>query len=254
MTWFNPKIYNRENLTKEARSEMDYWCKTVVNNVLNAKFNFCEDGTGSETFDKMRSEIVDNFCQYLILQIAHTFNDNIVASIEADNHDKDVEEVENPTSYIDLVDDILMECGEYDDVFVQLDEGAKMPNRAHTADAGYDLYTPNDVTIKAGSSAVIDTGVHIAIPEGYFGKLESKSGLNVNHSVVSLGGVIDSGYTGSIKVKIYNMDDTEPIEFKAGQKIVQLIIQPCLLTQLTPTDKLNGNTERGDNGFGSTGQ
>lgn len=135
---------------------------------------------------------------------------------------------------------------------IKLDDNALLPVRAHKTDAGIDLLTPVDVVIKSNSSAVIDTGVHIAIPEGYFGKLESKSGLNVNHNVVCLGGVIDCGYTGSIKVKLYNLGD-EPMTFKRGNKVVQLIIQPCLLPDLLVVDSL-GDTERGDNGFGSTGE
>lgn len=135
---------------------------------------------------------------------------------------------------------------------IKLDDNALLPTRGHNTDAGLDLLTPADVVIKANDSAVIDTGVHIAIPEGYFGKLESKSGLNVNHNVVCLGGVIDCGYTGSIKVKLYNLSD-EPMNFKRGNKVVQLIIQPCLLPDLLVVDNLE-DTERGNNGFGSTGE
>ena len=133
-----------------------------------------------------------------------------------------------------------------------LDYGAFQPARGHAADAGIDLKTPQNVKIPAKGSAKIDTGVHIAIPEGYFGKLESKSGLNVSHDVVSLGGVIDSGYTGSIVVKLYNLGE-EDYEFRAGDKIVQLIIQPCVIPEIAITDRLK-KTERGDSGFGSTGK
>lgn len=135
---------------------------------------------------------------------------------------------------------------------IMIDDNAFIPVRAHDTDAGIDLMTPVDVVIKANDSAVIDTGVHVAIPEGYFGKLESKSGLNVNHNVVCLGGVIDCGYTGSIKVKLYNLGD-EPMSFKRGNKIVQMIIQPCSLTSFCIVDSLE-DTERGNNGFGSTGE
>ena len=132
-----------------------------------------------------------------------------------------------------------------------LDDGAIMPERAHAEDAGMDLRTNEDITIMPGGSAVIDTGVHMAIPEGYFGKLESKSGLNVKHGIVSCGGVIDCGYTGPIKVKLYNLGDKE-YHFHAGDKIAQIIIQPCLLCNVEQTDILE-ETERGDGGFGSTG-
>lgn len=135
---------------------------------------------------------------------------------------------------------------------INLDEGAYIPVRGYDADAGLDLRTPKNVVIYPNSSAIIDTGVHVQIQQGYFGKLESKSGLNVNHNIVSLGGVIDSGYTGSIIVKLYNLGKYKYV-FEKGDKIVQLIIQPCLLPTLEIVDKFE-ETQRGDSGFGSTGK
>ena len=85
---------------------------------------------------------------------------------------------------------------------VKLDDGAFAPESAHTADAGYDLRTPNPVHIRGGGYAIIDTGVHVQIPEGYVGFLKSKSGLNVKCHLTGEG-VIDSGYTGSIVTKLY---------------------------------------------------
>jgi deoxyuridine 5'-triphosphate nucleotidohydrolase len=133
---------------------------------------------------------------------------------------------------------------------VKLDEGAKMPTRAHPEDAGLDLYARETQTIR--NSAVFDTGVHLAIHRGFFGKIESKSGLNVNYGVVSCGGVIDSGYTGSIKVKLYNLGN-EDYTVKKGDKIAQLIIQPCVAPELEEVEDLD-DTPRGDKGFGSTGR
>lgn len=135
---------------------------------------------------------------------------------------------------------------------IKLDKGALVPVRAHETDAGLDLLTPFGIVIPANGSAVIDTGVHIELPKGYYGKLESKSGLNVKESVVSLGGVIDEGYTGSIKVKLYNFGDM-PYFFIKGEKVVQLIIQPYATPELEIVDEL-GDTDRGDNGFGSSGR
>lgn len=133
-----------------------------------------------------------------------------------------------------------------------LDDGAYLPEKAHEADAGYDLRTPIPVRIPARGSETIDTGVHIAIPEGFFGKLESKSGLNVKHNIVSLGGVIDAGYTGSIVVKLYNLGKQDYI-FQTGEKIVQMIIQPYANFKLEQVKTLE-DTERGDKGFGSSGR
>jgi len=137
---------------------------------------------------------------------------------------------------------------------VKLDAGAYAPTRAHKTDAGLDLYTPVDVTILAkGGSAVIDTGAHVELPHKAYGKIESKSGLNTKHGIVSCGGVIDEGYTGSIKVKLYNFS-RQPYTFRKGDKIAQLIVQPCVYVDVTVVDELTTGTERGDNGFGSTGR
>lgn len=150
---------------------------------------------------------------------------------------------------------------------IKLSKGAVAPTRAHTYDAGMDLYTPEDVEIPASTckchydgdyggcvhvgSAVIDTGVHLAIPEGFVGLIKSKSGLNVKQGLTGEG-VIDAHYTGSICVKLYNHTD-EVYYFKAGDKIAQLVIVPCLLPRLELVDHLE-ETDRGDNGFGSTGR
>ena len=137
-------------------------------------------------------------------------------------------------------------------VHVTLDDGARAPEFAHTQDAGLDVFSREDKTVPARGSAVFDTGVHIQIPDGYFGELKSKSGLNVNHNITSTG-VIDAGYTGSMRVKLYNHGDTD-YEVKTGDKISQLIIQPYYKCAIKVTDSLPDNTERGNNGFGSTGR
>lgn len=129
---------------------------------------------------------------------------------------------------------------------------AKLPDRAHPADAGADLFTPVDVSIPAHSDTYIDTGVAVQIPEGYYGKIESKSGLGIKHGITAFGGVIDSGYTGSIVVKLTNQSYAT-YHFNEGDKIAQLIIQPCLACSFEKTETLK-ETERGDNGFGSTGK
>lgn len=139
---------------------------------------------------------------------------------------------------------------------VMLDKGAKMPTRAHETDAGLDLYMPDmddcswDV-IPAHGSLIIDTGVHVLIPEGYVGMIKSKSGLNVKYGITSEG-VIDAGYTGSIVVKLYNHSDNE-IAVECGDKISQLVILPIITPTVKLVDKFP-DTDRGDSGFGSTGR
>lgn len=135
---------------------------------------------------------------------------------------------------------------------VVLDEGAYLPEKAHRADAGYDLRTPKKVVIRRHESVCIDTGVHMQIPDGWYGQLFGKSGLNVKHDIVSLGGTIDSSYTGSIVVKLYNLGEEDYV-FEAGDKIVQIVLMPCGNFYMTQVDELE-ETERGDNGFGSTGK
>lgn len=136
---------------------------------------------------------------------------------------------------------------------VFLDEGAILPTRAHETDAGLDLYSPKWGYIAPGRSEVIDTGVHVRLPKNTFGKLESKSGLNVNYGVVCCGGVIDEGYTGSIKVKMYNLSD-QGYAFYVGDKIVQLIVQPCVYEPVEQVEEWSNDTARADRGFGSTGK
>jgi dUTP pyrophosphatase len=133
---------------------------------------------------------------------------------------------------------------------VMLDPGAKMPTRAHDLDAGYDLYSMEDVWISAGCSEVFDTGVHVEIPAGYVGFLKSKSGLNVKRGLLGEG-VIDAGYTGSICVKLYNHGSSD-VRICKGQKISQIVFLPIITPELELVDSLE-DTERGEGGFGSTG-
>lgn len=154
---------------------------------------------------------------------------------------------------------------------IMLDKGAKMPTRAHPWDAGLDLYAPEDNAVPGGvcvayhndiinrdytgkvlsGSTVIDTGVHVEIPEGCVGFIKSKSGLMVNHGITT-DGTIDSHYTGSIKVKLLN-HSSKRYDIKAGDKVAQLVILKCELPELELADSLE-ETDRGDGGFGSTGR
>lgn len=132
-----------------------------------------------------------------------------------------------------------------------LDDGAYTPIRAHRDDAGLDLRSPVDVVVKSLDSATIDTGVHVRIPENCAGLMVSKSGLNVNHDITSTG-LIDSGYTGSIRVKLYN-HGLEDYQVHKGDKISQLVVFPVLLPDMVLVNDL-GESDRGDNGFGSSGK
>lgn len=134
---------------------------------------------------------------------------------------------------------------------IKLDNGAKVPTRAHELDAGYDLYARYSECVPAGGSALFDTGVHMEIPKGYVGFLKSKSGLNVKSGLLGEG-VIDAGYTGSIVVKLYNHGTVDQY-FNPGNKIAQIVLLPIFTPDLEVVDELT-ETERGENGFGSTGK
>lgn len=134
---------------------------------------------------------------------------------------------------------------------VMLDEGAFLPTRAHSTDAGMDLYAMESQIVPAKESAIFDTGVHIELPTGTVGMLKSKSGLNVKYGITSEG-VIDVGYTGSIVAKLYNNSGKDYLVNK-GDKITQLVIMPILTPDIEVVDNLE-DTERGTGGFGSTGR
>ena len=134
----------------------------------------------------------------------------------------------------------------------KLDEGAYIPTRAHSKDAGLDLYARETQNIPAGQSAVFDTGVHIQLPPSTAGILISKSGLNVKHDLTSTG-LIDEGYDGSIAVKLYNHGGA-PYTVVAGDKISQLVIVPVVYADVELVEDFGVQTARGSNGFGSTGK
>lgn len=134
---------------------------------------------------------------------------------------------------------------------IKLDQGAFMPERAHETDAGLDIRSPESFLLPAGKSMKVDSGLHVELPPGTVGMLKSRSGLNVKCGVLSEG-VIDEGYTGSICIKLYNHGEN-PCFINRGDKISQLVVIPCLRPVLQLVDQLD-ETERGGNGFGSTGR
>ena len=157
-------------------------------------------------------------------------------------------------------DNTCHEFAEDNRLRVVLDEGAIMPTRAYSTDAGLDIYAPYDVNIPGSwkgieaaslGSVVVDTGVHIEIPVGFVGMVKSKSGLNFKKDLITEG-VVDAGYTGSIRLKIYNMG-WRPQTIKKGEKLTQLVIMPIITPDLKLVDKLE-DSERGNGGFGSTGK
>lgn len=132
---------------------------------------------------------------------------------------------------------------------IKLDKGAQAPVRMHPKDAGFDLKSPERVLIPAKSFMFIDTGVHIELPHGTVGMIKSRSGLN--RKGIQCEGVIDENYRGSIGVTLYNHSDRVYL-VEYGERIAQLVIIPCLYETVETVDCLS-DTDRGNNGFGSTG-
>lgn len=123
--------------------------------------------------------------------------------------------------------------------------------RAHDTDAGADLRSPIDTAVPARGSRAIDTGVHIRLPRDCVGMLKGKSGPNIKHGITS-DGVIDEGYTGPIKVKLYNHGKKD-YAIGRGDKITQLAILPCEYVKFDMVGYLE-DSGRGCDGFGSTGK
>ena len=135
---------------------------------------------------------------------------------------------------------------------LEKEKNAITPTHAFENDAGYDLYAPRDVYVLGQMRTTVDTGVCFEIPKGYYGAIKPKSGLLFKEDINVGEGVVDCGYTGSVRVRILNLG-CSPYQFKKGEKIAQIVFSPCLTPVLEETAEL-GETERGNGGFGSTGK
>lgn len=142
----------------------------------------------------------------------------------------------------------------------KLHPDAIIPTIAYESDAGYDLYaniiddTGGQLTtvIYPGGSKVISTGIAVAIPPGYYGRIAPKSGLAANHCIDVLAGVVDSGYRGEIRVQLANLHYKDAFWIDNHMKIAQLIITKIETPPIEVVDVLP-NTERGSRGYGSSG-
>lgn len=143
------------------------------------------------------------------------------------------------------------------DLLVQrLDTDLPLPAYAKPGDAGCDLVAAADVTLRPGGGrALVPTGIAIAIPEGFAGFVQPRSGLANKHGVTCLNtpGLIDSGYRGELKVLLVNTDPDTAFEVCRGERIAQLVIQPVEHVAFVEVDELP-SSERGAGGFGHTGR
>lgn len=135
---------------------------------------------------------------------------------------------------------------------IKLDEGAFPLTREHPTDAGLDIRAKAGKTIEAYGSEVFRTGVHIQLPRNTCGLIISRSGMNVKNDVESSIGLIDEGYTGELMVKLRN-HSVKDYKVKKGDKISQLIVIPACYVPIEIVEELE-ETERGENGIGSTGR
>ena len=135
--------------------------------------------------------------------------------------------------------------------FKKINAEAKDPYRANPTDAGADLCSVENVIIGPLERKIISTGIAIEIPMGYYGRVAPRSGLAAKYGIDVLAGVIDSGYRGEIKVILFNSGN-ENFEVKIGDRIAQLIIEHHFNFEFQQVSDLS-DTDRGEDGFGSTG-
>lgn len=129
---------------------------------------------------------------------------------------------------------------------------AKMPTYAHAVDAGFDLCAVDEVVVHAGARVLVGTGLAMEIPDGFVGLVWDKSGLSNNHGLKTLGGVLDAGYRGEIKLGIINLSAYD-YTIGAGHKVAQMLIQKVEHVEIKEVTELSDAT-RGERGFGSTGK
>ena len=138
----------------------------------------------------------------------------------------------------------------------RLDPGLPLPAYAHVGDAGADLRARHDVVLRRGGGrAAVDTGVAIALPDGYAGLVMPRSGLALRHGVTCLNtpGLVDSGYRGELRVLLVNTDPDADYHVQRGDRIAQLVLQRVERADFVPVDDLEAS-ERGSGGFGHTGR
>lgn len=137
----------------------------------------------------------------------------------------------------------------------RLDPQMPLPAYAKGGDAGADLASRIDFTIKPGERMLIPTGISIALPNGYVALVHPRSGLAMKHgiSMVNTPGTVDAGYRGELQVILINHDLTQSVSFNKGDRIAQLVIQKVERAEFIEVGELPGS-QRSSDGFGSTGQ
>jgi len=137
----------------------------------------------------------------------------------------------------------------------KLHADVKMPAYAHEGDAGLDLYSTINHTLRPGERVLIPTGLKMAIPHGYEGQVRPKSGLALKHglTVLNTPGTVDAPYRGEVGVILINLDPRTAYEVKKGEKVAQMVFNKVEYASFTETAELSVTT-RGEGGYGSTGK
>ncbi len=140
-------------------------------------------------------------------------------------------------------------------LITRLDESIPLPRYAKGGDAGADIVSRIDITLNPGERALVPTGISIALPDGYAAFVHPRSGLAIKHGVtmVNAPGTVDAGFRGELQCIMINHDLNEPITFKKGDRIAQLVIQKVERAEFVEVKDLPGSG-RGTDGFGSTGR
>ena len=140
-------------------------------------------------------------------------------------------------------------------LITRLDESIPLPTYAKGGDAGADIVSRIDITLKPGERALVPTGISIALPDGYAAFVHPRSGLAIKHGVtmVNAPGTVDAGFRGELQCIMINHDRLESITFKKGDRIAQLVIQKVERAEFVEVKELPGSG-RGTGGFGSTGR
>ncbi len=140
-------------------------------------------------------------------------------------------------------------------LITRLDPELPLPRYAKGGDAGADIVSRIDITLAPGERALVPTGIAIALPDGYVALVHPRSGLAIKHGVtmVNSPGTVDAGYRGELQIILINHDKSDPVSFKRGDRIAQLVIQKVERAEFVEVRELPGSG-RGVDGFGSTGR
>jgi dUTP pyrophosphatase len=236
----------------------DDWLKVVVTytNIMN--FKTVQDEARA-LFEKKNADYGDAFATHGLVGILVRIQDKLQRYMSITK--KSVQLVDDET-----LRDTLMDLHNYAAMGIMLDEPVKtntlkvrkltpdatIPTRGSTGAVGYDLYSSVDTCVALKNRTLVDTGIAITLPPGTYGRVAPRSGLAVKKGIQVGAGVIDPDYTGEVKVLLFN-DGEGDFVIKKGERIAQLIIERCETPTIEEVDSLD-DTERGEGGFGSTGQ